>query len=117
MWWQQGQWVCRMEQEGPLTPEAWFLPPAPQVVECAHVISTMDTSTQAAQQGPWKAHLPPPGKPKGKGQEPQRDKLTSGQKMTRWDSYLWASCTLLTSLDWGLPPLPRVPVMRLQLVN
>lgn len=67
--------------------------------------------------GPWKVHLLPPGEPKGTGQAPPRDKLTSGQKKIRWDSHLWASCTLLTGLDWGLPPLPRVPAMRLPLAS
>lgn len=112
---------------GPLTPEAWFLPPAPQVVESAHVTSTMDTQA-AALQGPWKVHLPPLGEPKGTDQEPQRNKLTSGQKKARWDSHLWASCTLLTRVwigagqlipgflpctcnqSTGLSPLPAVLV-------
>lgn len=59
---------------GPLTPEARFLPPAPQVGESAHVTSTMDTqSTGSSSAGPlegssaptWGAQRNRPGATKG----------------------------------------------------
>lgn len=96
---------------GPLTPEAQFLPPAPQVGESAHVTSTMDTQcTGSSSAGPlegpsasaWGAQRNRPGATKG-----QVD--IWAEKKTDGIHICGLPALFSQNLDWGLPPLPRVP--------